>query len=130
MRPVDADEVVRLMKLQIEPLKQSVSWQFSNGYTLAMHDVEHAPTLDVAPVVHAHWVIKHVHRGGMHRYTGFDDFGEEYTITVDERVEYDDRYCSRCGKQSSENFLNYCAHCGAKMDEPEDMEDIQKYAQE
>lgn len=74
------------------------------------------PAADVAPVRHGRWIIKHRHRGGFHRYTGIDDMGEQHTITVDERVEYDDRYCSECGKQSADNFLNYCPNCGAKMD--------------
>ena len=71
---------------------------------------------DVAPIRHGRWIVKHKHRGGFRRYTGIDDMGEQHTITVDERVEYDDRYCSECGKQSADNFLNYCPNCGAKMD--------------
>ena len=78
--------------------------------------VHRLPVADVAPVVHGRWIIKHKHRGGFHRYTGIDDMGEQHTITVDERVEYDDRYCSECGKQSADNFLTYCPNCGAKMD--------------
>ena len=73
-------------------------------------------TADVAPVRHGRWIMKHRHRGGFRRYTGIDDMGEQHTITVDERVEYDDRYCSECGKQSADNFLNYCPNCGCKMD--------------
>ena len=54
--------------------------------------------------------------------TGVDDMGEQRTITIDERCEYDDRYCSRCGKQSPDNFLNFCGYCGAPMtDEAVDM---------
>ena len=52
------------------------------------------------PVIGAEWIKKHRHHGGVRRYTGTDDMGEVHTITVDERVEYDDLYCSRCGKQS------------------------------
>ena len=78
-----------------------------------LHDL---PAADVAPVVHGRWIIKHKHRGGFHRYTGIDDMGEQHTITVDERIEYDDRYCSECGKQSADNFLTYCPNCGARMD--------------
>ena len=77
------------------------------------HRVESA---DVAQVRHGQWIMKHKHRGGFRRYTGIDDMGEQHTITVDERVEYDDRYCSECGKQSADNFLNYCPNCGAKID--------------
>lgn len=82
------------------------------------------PAADVAPVVHGRWIIKHKHRGGFHRYTGIDDMGEQHTITVDERIEYDDRYCSECGKQSADNFLTYCPNCGARMDGDDDAKDI------
>lgn len=61
------------------------------------------------------WVAKHRHRGGFRRATGVDDMGEQRTITIDERCEYDDRYCSKCGKQSPDNFLNFCGYCGAPM---------------
>ena len=63
----------------------------------------------------AEWVKKHRHRGGFRRYTGTDDMGEVHTITVDERMEYDDLYCSKCGKQSADNFLNFCPNCGSAM---------------
>ena len=78
--------------------------------------IRYMDAVDVAPVRHGRWSMKHRHRGGFRRYTGIDDMGEQHTITVDERVEYDDRYCSECGKQSADNFLTYCPNCGAKMD--------------
>ena len=83
---------------------------------VVISDIKGMKTADVAQVRHGRWIIKHKHRGGFHRYTGIDDMGEQHTITVDERVEYDDRYCSECGKQSADNFLTYCPSCGAKMD--------------
>ena len=61
------------------------------------------------------WVKRHKHRGGFRRVTGMDDMGEQHTITIDERCEYDDLYCSKCGKQSPDNFLNFCGYCGAPM---------------
>lgn len=39
--------------------------------------------------------------------------GEQHEVTIDERCEYDDLYCSKCGKQSPDNFLNFCGYCGA-----------------
>ena len=78
--------------------------------------IRYMDAADVAPVRHGRWIMKHRHRGGFRRYTGIDDMGEQHTITADERVEYDDRYCSECGKQSADNFLNYCPNCGTKMD--------------
>ena len=61
------------------------------------------------------WVKKHRHRGGYETVTGVDSIGEKHTITLDTRCEYDDLYCSICGKQAADNFLNYCPNCGAKM---------------
>ena len=63
------------------------------------------------------WIKKHRHYGGFRDYTGFDAMGEQHTITVDERTEYDDLYCSECGARSADNFLNFCSNCGAKMEE-------------
>lgn len=61
------------------------------------------------------WVWKHRHRGGFHKYTGKDAFGETHTITVDERFECDEPYCPKCGKWNESMYLNYCPNCGAKM---------------
>ena len=106
---------------------------------VAIACVEQTTAADVAPAKHGlhalrpvsreqvermrgEWVAKHRHRGGFRRVTGVDDMGEQRTITIDERCEYDDRYCSKCGKQSPDNFLNFCGYCGAPMtDEAVDM---------
>ena len=61
------------------------------------------------------WVKRHKHRGGFRRVKGFDDMSEQHEVTIDERCEYDDLYCSKCGKQSPDNFLNFCGYCGAPM---------------
>ena len=71
---------------------------------------------DVAPVVYGRWVYKHRHRGGIHIYEGKDEMGETHRISVDERYEVDDPYCSECGKLNESVWLNYCPNCGAKMD--------------
>ena len=65
--------------------------------------------------IRGEWVAKHRHWGGFRRVTGVDDMGERRTITIDERCEYDDRYCSKCGKRSLDSFLNFCGYCGAPM---------------
>lgn len=70
----------------------------------------------VAPIVHGQWIKRRKHTGGYRKYTGIDFMGDEHRITVDERIEYDDLYCSICNGQSADNFLNYCPRCGAKMD--------------
>ena len=61
------------------------------------------------------WVKRHKHRGGFRRVKGIDDMGEQHEVEIDERCGYDDLYCSECGKQSPDNFLNFCAYCGAPM---------------
>lgn len=63
------------------------------------------------------WIKKHRHYGGFRSYTGYDAMGEQHTITVDQRTEYDDLYCSECGARSADNFLNFCPNCGADMRE-------------
>ena len=80
------------------------------------------PTREMVERMRGEWVMKHRHHGGFRRVTGTDDMGERHTITIDERCEYDDRYCPKCGKQSPDNFLNFCGYCGALMtDEAVDM---------
>ena len=74
-----------------------------------------SPTREQVERMRGEWVIKHRHHGGFHRVTGVDDTGEQHTITIDERCEYDDLYCSKCGKQSPDNFLDFCGCCGAPM---------------
>ena len=78
------------------------------------------PAADVAPVRDGQWILRHKRVGGFRRYTGLDEMGEQHTIIVDERAEYDVLYCSECGGQSADNWLNYCPRCGAKMDGGED----------
>ena len=69
----------------------------------------------VEKVWRGEWVKRHKHRGGFRRVKGFDDMGEQHEVTIDERCEYDDLYSSKCGKQSPDNFLNFCGYCGAPM---------------
>ena len=76
----------------------------------------------VEKVCKGEWIKRHKHRGGFRRVKGIDDMGEQHEVTIDERCEYYDLYCSKCGKQSPDNFLNFCGYCGAPMtDEAVDM---------
>ena len=71
---------------------------FINGIESVLEYAENLPAADVAPVVHGRWIEQ-----------------KKYTsITM-----YD---CSICGTRIFDNghSLNYCPHCGAKMDEKED----------
>lgn len=90
---------------------------YAAGWNGVVRLLQSAPTITPESLVrHGRWVKKHRHTGGFRRYTGTDDMGAQHTITVDERLGYDDLYCSECGKQSADNFLDYCPNCGAKMD--------------
>lgn len=82
---------------------------------IAEEQAKHTPTADVVEVKHGEWIYKYRHRGGFVKRTGYDEFGNLHTITVDDRFEIHDPYCSVCGKLGGE-FLSYCGNCGAKMD--------------
>lgn len=83
---------------------------------ICTQEINSIPAADVAPVVHGRWIYKHRHRGGIRIYEGKDEMGETRRISVDERYEIDDPYCSECGKLNESVWLNYCPNCGAKMD--------------
>ena len=80
--------------------------------------VNRRPTIDPESLrPKGRWDWKHRHKGGFHKYTGKDAFGETHTIEVDERFEVDEPYCPKCGKWNESVFLNYCPNCGADMRE-------------
>lgn len=83
------------------------------NYGDAVGEIEQLPPIQPK---RGKWIKKHRHYGGFRNYTGFDAMGEQHTITVDERTEYDDLYCSECGARSADNFLNFCQNCGCRMD--------------
>ena len=66
---------------------------FLSGIATAISEVETAPTVDAAPVVHGRW----------------EPFGGKY---------YSRKKCSCCGWDGQEwiKFYNFCPNCGAKMD--------------
>lgn len=81
------------------------------------------PTVD--PVRHGHIVYRERYRKYYRKYTGFDENGEEHTITVCEDYGIGkEPYCSECGSKLAESFLNYCPRCGAKLSEINDMEKL------
>ena len=86
-----------------------------DAFTLALSALRPVSREQVEKVWRGEWVKRHKRRGGFRRVKGIDDMGEQHEVTVDERCEYDDLYCSKCGKQSPDNFLNFCGYCGAPM---------------
>lgn len=89
--------------------------QFMEALGMALSALRPVSREQVEKVWRGEWVKRHKHRGGFRRVKGFDDMGEQHEVTIDERCEYDDLYCSKCGKQSPDNFLNFCGYCGAPM---------------
>ena len=110
----------------LEYLMTNMGWYDEDGYQVDDSDDKRAiitdlvngiPAADAAPVKHGRWLYKDRHRKTCRQYTGYDDMGEEHTITVIEESEGKEPYCSECGAQAAESFMKYCPRCGAKMDE-------------
>ena len=78
--------------------------------------IESIPAVDAVPVVHGRWIYKERHRKSYRQYTGYDAAGETHTIMVLEESEGKEPYCSECGAQAAESFMDFCPHCGAMMD--------------
>lgn len=109
MRPIDADAIVDY--LDDELLNECFSGQeisAEDAVRMALRKVLDAPTLDVAPVVHAKWVGR------------YDNQGDYYYT------------CSNCEQNSyyyeedepTDALLPFCECCGAKMEvESEDCEE-------
>ena len=111
MRLIDADEFIEYCR---KGLKDMSAIPYYKDDIKAMtevtksfvEDIEEQPTVDAAPVVHAHWIPEYLlcnpRTGKAYRYN-----------------------CSKCGKgvysprqlSVSELGYDFCPHCGAKMDE-------------
>lgn len=77
--------------------------RFPNTSDLYYHEsiLQYAPAEDVAPVIHAHWII--------HKQ---EEIWMGILVTTFE--------CSNCHKTVRDiGFGRYCPNCGAKMDEKE-----------
>lgn len=69
-----------------------------------------------------HWIMKHRTHNAVKHYTGQDEMGETHTISVLERYDVNEPYCSECGKLAGDTSQDYCCACGAKMVEPQEGE--------
>lgn len=103
MRLIDADAVSKILTIIIEEQKKSHHVDEVIGLMEARTEVNNAPTLDVNPVVHAHW----------------------FTLDPTPRTGRAYKFvCSNCKRavftrwQESIDELGYafCPNCGAKMD--------------
>lgn len=108
-RYIDADKTLDLMwnalyKYEDEDEKKNGLGiirrsDVQNGFEIAHKVVVDAPTEDVAPVVHAHWV-----EFENPNYSHFDNSPEKIVL------------CSHCNNGHGTKD-DYCCVCGAKMDE-------------
>lgn len=91
MRPIDADEL----------LKGSCEYPSYDGYieVVTVDRIDAAPTLDVAPVVHAYW----------------EEGDGEWVEMLRDWYLKPTYICSNCNQEENRNTL-YCPNCGAKMD--------------
>lgn len=85
MRLIDADA---LMEQRVYTVKVGGKFPYEKAYKNMLHDIENAPTIEAAPIIHGHWIKNEL--GG-----------------------YD---CSICNATYYCKD-NHCGSCGAKMDE-------------
>ena len=106
MRAIDADGVSEILTRVIEEQKKSHHVDELIGLMEARTEVNNAPTLDVKPVVHAHWIPECPNKRNKKAY--------RHTCSECGRTVYDARQVS-----IDEMGYAFCPHCGAKMDEEE-----------
>lgn len=99
MRPIDADSVSTILTRLIEEQKREDHVDEVIGLMEGRTEVNNAPTLDVKPVIHAHWIKS--------------PFGD-VSIT-----------CSNCNfhmciAESAIPKMAYCPNCGSSMMEDEE----------
>ena len=110
------EEAIEYFKMKVsarEAIGNDIGTDYE-AYKIAISAL-HPVSREQVEKLRGEWIKRHKHRGGFRRVKGIDDMGEQHEVTIDERCEYDDLYCSKCGKQSPDNFLNFCGYCGAPM---------------
>lgn len=108
MRPIDADvyenEIWKLRRNYQLMDDTHTADKIMHGLYRAEQALKEAPTLEVRPVVHGHW-IENTHTSGTT--TGGYTIWHDYT-------------CSVCGGIMGRKDDAYCYKCGAIMDEKEE----------
>lgn len=98
--------------------QHSKRYKLGETWELNLMEIEEAlgelPSVTLQPEI-GHWIMKHRTHNSVKHYTGQDEMGETHTISVLERYEVDEPYCSECGKLAGDTSQNYCCACGAKM---------------
>lgn len=89
---------------------------YANGWNSAIKIIEEAPTVDVEPVKHGHWIFKKRIKLVP---TGQIVVAEDRTaLALKKHITVKVPYCSICGERGDceEDATPYCPNCGAKMD--------------
>lgn len=81
----------------------------------AFKQIKALPSVTPQPKM-GQWIMKHRTYNKVKHYTGQDEMGETHTISVLERYEVDEPYCSKCGKLAGDTSQDFCCACGAKME--------------
>ena len=115
-------EKERLIKSDILSIESRVRHAFNQGYDLGYK--EGIKKNKKQPRT-GYWIMKHRTHNEIKHYTGQDEMGETHTISVLERYEADEPYCSECGKRAGDTSQNYCCACGAKMVESQAESEIE-----
>ena len=96
IRPIDANVAIEKLHEYVTEMEADIYYDSNMG--VPEDDIEWAineiPTLEYAPVVHAHWIV------------GKDNDGYEYAAV-----------CSHCDENCGASSDKYCSNCGAIMDE-------------
>ena len=81
-------------------------------------EVNSIPAADVEPKQKTgHWVYKSREQIQYERVVGYDIFsGDRHIIEVRKDLSGKYPHCSECDALASDSFMDYCPHCGAKMD--------------
>lgn len=114
MKREEAIEVLRRLPIGLMDLSCEQKSDLTEALNIALAALR-GPTREQVEAWGGEWIKRHKHHGGFRRVKGIDDIGEQHEVTIDERCEYDDLYCTKCGKQSPDNFLNFCGYCGRPM---------------
>ncbi len=95
--------MAKYVKIDMERLIEKSKYNDNYQLVIPLHLIADLPPADVAPVVHGRWI----ERQAPHAIGGIS------------------AKCSACSKnvQYLGNPLNYCPHCGAKMDGGEKNDD-------
>lgn len=95
-RYIDADKLG-------DEVDDTLNWETNNEYNMysdIMDMIDYAPTEDVQPVVHAHWIPQYVSKRGL------SDF---FTCSECDKSCFTYHKVKMCSN-------NFCPNCGARMD--------------